>query len=186
MRNYSSALYVAVLHAMGHILEYYQEKAIPKAIGAFIQQGSFQRTLLEKIGAITQCSNAIDDEAGLCGMELSKETNQVAKKTKQIAEGVYEKAGAIQEQTSEISQKADDIQDSVEDLRERAQQASKKTDELLEVTRKQSEMISKQNKQIKLQCEAINSIQSLFMKDLERKDIGDAKGLLSWTHLISF
>ena len=188
LRNYSSALYVAVLHAMGHILLYYQEKAIAagfsKATAVLVKQGAFQRTLLEKISAVSQCSNAIDKEAELCGMELAKETNQLAKKTKLITEGIYDKTGAIVEQTKEIDRKATDIQGSVEDLQsesrvrelaaiERSETAEKKA---IERAEKAEEEVGKLREMMSKQCEVLSYIQTLFEKNLELKFMMSIKG----------
>jgi hypothetical protein len=185
LRNFSSALYVAVLHAMGHILQYYRELAVIRHVGVFAKQDSFQRTLLEKIGAITRCSSAIDREAELRGMELAAETNKVAKKAERISEALYEKTGEIKEQSQEVYERAGDIQHSVESLRrtwssdtearekaaiEREEEAAKQREELLEI-------VNNQNDKIEQQCQALNSIADLLAKSPQLKDMQEVRSL---------
>lgn len=82
--NYSSALYVAVRHTMGHTLKFSQERAFPRALKALVLQESFQYVLIEMMNAMHECSNAIDGKAKLCHMERAISTNQIATTTNQI------------------------------------------------------------------------------------------------------
>jgi hypothetical protein len=167
LRNLSSALYVAILHAMSHILDYYKEKLIPKAFKVLSSQSSFQRSLIEKISAITQCSDAIDKEAELCGMEMTAQIHKQTSMTKQIAEGIYEKTGLISEQAGQISEKTEYLTVSMEDLRLRTEQAEKRA--------AIAEQKSKENHEE--MCRALNHITILLMKQPEVTGQGAEQGL---------
>lgn len=185
LRNYSSALYVAVLHAMGHILQYYQEKAGIRHVGAFIMQDSFQKTLLEKIELVTWCSNAIDREAKLREVELVAETNQVVKKSNRITEGIYEKSGAIQEKTQEVYDKAGDIHDSVEKLRRtwsseseaREKAALEREKEAVKEREQMREKLVSNNEEIQAMRKALDNVADLLEKSLLQKDIEEGRSL---------
>lgn len=103
LRDLSSKLYVAVLHALGHILGYYQQKAkVFKAIGS---QGAFEKELVDKINEIVQFRNALDEEAKLCDRELLKETRQHVQKVKLIGEASFEKVSRIEEKMDTLDMK---------------------------------------------------------------------------------
>ena len=169
---------------MGHILRYYQDRAIARPVIALVQQDSFQRTMLEKIDAITQCSDAIDKEAAVIAIELGAESNQVVKKTKRVAEAVYEQNGVIQDQNILVYQKVGDVQDSVETLRrtwssdsearemaaiEREKEAAKQRDQVLEIVNRQSE-------HIQLLQDALNKVGDLLEESPRLRDLVEAKG----------
>jgi hypothetical protein len=152
---------------MSHILSYYRERLVTKAVKVFATQSSFQRDLLLKISAVSQCSEAIDKEAELCGMELTKQIHKETSMTRKIAEGVYEKTGAIQEQTGQISQKTDYLTESVEGLRLRTEQAEKRAVIAEQRAKEQHEET----------CRALNLLTNLFMKQPELAKQAVEKGL---------
>jgi Mg2+ and Co2+ transporter CorA len=144
---------------------------------------------LEKIGAITRCSNAIDREAELRGMELAAETNKVAKKTERISEALYEKTGAIKEQSQEVYERAGDIQHSFESFRrtwssdtearekaaiEREEVAAKQREELLERVNNHNDELEQHSQVIR---QALNSIADLLAKSPQLKDMQEVGSL---------
>jgi hypothetical protein len=133
---------------MGHILQYYQQKAIPKAARVFASQASFGAALLDKIDVVKKCSDAVDAEAALCGIELGKETNQVAKKTKQVAEGIYEKTG--------------NIEDSVGSLRQAISEESTLREQTAKEQEQKAMKLEEQIREVKLilqqKCDALNMV----------------------------
>jgi uncharacterized coiled-coil DUF342 family protein len=154
---------------MSHILSYYKERLMPKAFKVLTSQSSFQRTLLMKIAAINQCSDAIDKEAELCGMELTAQIYKETSMTKKIAEGVYEKTGIISEQAGQISKKTDYLTESMEDLRLRTEKAEQRA--------AIAEQKSKENHEE--MCRALNHITVLLMKQPELTSQGAGQGLLN-------
>ena len=154
LRNLSSALYVSILHAMSHILSYYRERLIKKSMKVLGAQSSFERDLLMKISAIKQCSEAIDKEAELCGMELTKKIYDETTMTRKIAEGTYEKTGAIMEQGGQIAQNTEFLTVSVEDLRIRAEEAEKRAIIAEQKAKEYHEEMSR----------ALNNLTDLFMR----------------------
>lgn len=143
-----------MLNALGHMLHYYKGQTFPHAFRVLIEQGSFQQELLEKVDAITQCSDAVDQEANLCEMERNKQTNQVTKTTEKVTKQVYKITGATQEKLGELSLKTGDTYDSVEDLRrmlyseadQRAREASRKEIDRAEDQQRTDNLLSALNK----------------------------------------
>lgn len=172
MRDLSSGLYVAVLHTMGHILQYYQQRAIPKAIKVFGSQGSFETTLLEKIAMIVQCSDAIDKEAESCDRELLKETNLVVKRTKLVTESTYERTGFLQDSVGIISSTLTVREQAA---MERAQEATRRHDELLLISQEQCKINQAQSA---LLTEVLNGVKVLLEKSPQLSELVDEKGSL--------
>jgi hypothetical protein len=135
---------------MGHILQYYQQKAIPKAAKVFASQASFGAALLDKIGVVKKCSDAVDAEAALCGIELGKETNQVAK-TWNIEDSVESLRQTISEESTLREQTA----------KEQEQKAMKLEEQIREV-----KLILQQQK-----CDALNMIAEYFVANPRLNEI---------------
>jgi hypothetical protein len=155
----SSALYIAILHCLGRVLEYYKQRAMKKIAKALFTQGSFQESLSDKIGAIIKCNEAVDDEIKLCSIELAKETNQVVKTTEVIAVSIYEKTDSIQVSVRNIQQ---GLSTESKEAKTRAEDIMKMNAELFEVNQQQTAILNEHRKDLL-------KVQALLEENLQLK-----------------
>jgi len=93
----SSALFVSILHAMAHILQFFHEKSLRKVVMATLQQTSFQSELSEKLDNMRRCSEAFNNEVVLCNNELLKKTQQVGENTNRVTKSIYQEVREVKE-----------------------------------------------------------------------------------------
>lgn len=70
LEDKSKGLYLSILAAMGHMLEYLKRRSDRKVIEAVFKQQSFEADLLTKIEDITKVRDAFNDESELCHKEV--------------------------------------------------------------------------------------------------------------------
>ncbi|KAL9607757.1 MAG: hypothetical protein Q9167_007353 [Letrouitia subvulpina] len=145
LQNYSSALYVAVLHALAHILLYFKRKAISKFGAALGRQENFESNLCRKLDTVRRCSNAFNEEAMLCHDELMKKISQDVSNTNHVAKRAYEKVGITIEMV-EYSQQ--EQARTLQEMRSRLQAAEETAKEM--------------NENLKGTTEALNAVRALL------------------------
>ncbi|CBX93863.1 hypothetical protein LEMA_P035370.1 [Plenodomus lingam JN3] len=101
LQQHCSNLYVAVLHTLGDILQYYRERAVRKAIKAVFTQGSFKSKLMERISTLQRCEDAINREAATCDMETGVDTNRNVRDVCDVTKATYENQGKLYEEMVE-------------------------------------------------------------------------------------
>lgn len=72
----SDALYMSILTAMGHILEYLRRRSIRKVLQVTFQQQSFERELMEKVTDMTKARDSFNVECETCYQEVSEKSRQ--------------------------------------------------------------------------------------------------------------
>ncbi|KAH9882004.1 hypothetical protein J1614_001175 [Plenodomus biglobosus] len=101
LQQHCTKLYVAVLHTLGDILQYYRERAVRKAIKVVFTQGSFKSALMERITFLQRCEDAIIRETTICDTETGVDTNRNVRETSNVTKATYENQGKLYEEIVE-------------------------------------------------------------------------------------
>jgi hypothetical protein len=84
----SKALYTATLKALGHMLGYIRQKAVPKVLRAIFMPSSFELAITKSIESIQKYRDEFNAEATICAAQMAKNIEDMSRGINDAAEDI--------------------------------------------------------------------------------------------------
>lgn len=108
IQRLSASLYVSILHTLGHILDFFQQRSRTKAFKALLQQNSFgESTVTACIENMRSLNNQLCHESDLCTQERQQYSLRAIKTTQYFVADTHLEMRGVKEAILENTRRND-------------------------------------------------------------------------------